>query len=141
MPSLLGERGRFLALARISWLGFRARTAWRASNHLRAEELYARCAALAEAIGEERLQAEALTDRSYVLFELDRITEAMAVSAPLLPNGTIRGGADLTFQALSLWIDGAMDMAVSAPAVERVLSMLTSHIDSAGQPGWRCAEF
>ena len=131
MPSLLGERGRFLAMVRISWWAFRARTTWRAGDHLRAEELYARCAALADAIGEERVQAESLVDRAGVLYELGRIKEAMAVSAPLLPGGTIRAGSDLTCQALALWIDGALDLAVSAPAIERVLTMLENHVDSA----------
>lgn len=141
MPSLLGERGTFLALARISWWEFRARTALRAGNHMRAEKLYARCVTLAGTVDDDRLRADLLINHASVLTELGRTKEAMAVSAPLLPNGRIRGGADATYVALTVWIEGAVELAVSAPAIEQVLAMLENHIDSTGHLEWRCAEF
>jgi hypothetical protein len=76
-----------------------------------------------------------------VLYELGRIKEAMAVSAPLLPGGTVRAGSDVTCQALALWIDGALDLAVSAPAIERVLTMLENHVDSTSELEWRGVQF
>lgn len=140
MASLLGVRAKFLALARIEWWYFRARTASQAGDLVRAEELYARCAALAEVIDDERLRAEALVDQASALSGLGRVKESLAVSAPLLPNGTVRGGADLTYHALTVWIMGALDLAVSAPAIERVLTMLENHVDAAGHPEWRCTQ-
>lgn len=141
MASLLSARANFLARARVEWWAFRAGTAHRSGDSTRAEELLARCVALSEAIGDEHLQAEFLVYQANVLFEQGRIKDSLAVAAPLLPNGRLRGGADQTFHALVLWIEGALALTVSAPAIERVLAMLENYVDASGHPEWRCVQF
>lgn len=137
MPSLLGFRADFIARTKIGWWHNRAWMARSSGNLTRALELFGRCAALADGIGDEQLHAEMLVERADVLLRLGRLKEAMVVVAPVLPEGRLRADAVVSLDALLIWFDGANQLLVSASALDRVLRMAEDHVVAIGRPEWR----
>ncbi|MER5425051.1 hypothetical protein [Streptosporangium roseum] len=131
-PEPLSGVTRTALRLRLEWNSSLGDRAYHLGHHVRAAELYGRCADLAEMLGDVRAQAFALVGQAGSLLLVGRTTEAMAAVARALPGGPAEGPPEVVLDALGIWYDAARAIPAELPVIEGTHRMAEEFIRGNG---------